>query len=110
MEYRIRICFEIVWIRFKYVRNWFRIWFDFEDGKSPHDELRTNSSSSLFGICRWDDNGEVFCRELLFIGDGECAICLRVLFGLKRFFDNDGSYKYGNHLDLLEMSICLLFF
>ncbi len=105
----------MVLIRVKCVINWSRIErvcslcikLDFEEGKSPQDELRTNSSS--FCVRRRNDDGGDFFRELLFInrlffdgddkrwcaacvGDEECATCLRDLFGLKRFFDNNVSY------------------
>ncbi len=64
------------------------------DCKSPQDELRT---SFLCGVRRRIDDEGDFCRELLFINglflmaDGECATYLRVLFGVRRFFNNDGS-------------------
>jgi hypothetical protein len=67
---------------------------DFEGGKSPQDELRM---SFLRGVRRRIDDGGDFCRvlllinELFLIGDGERRIYLRVLFGVKRFFDNDDS-------------------
>jgi hypothetical protein len=111
LEFRARICFEIVRIRDKCVINWSRIKrvcslcikLDFNEGKSLQDELRT--SSSLFRITRRRNNdGGDFCRDLLFdiedikrwwevcVGDGERVIYLRDLFGLRRFFNNDGSY------------------
>ncbi len=53
--------------------------------------------SFLRGVRRRIDDGGDFCRvlllinELFLIGDGERRIYLRVLFGVKRFFDNDDS-------------------
>ena len=110
----VRICLEIVRIRVKWAINWSIIKRDcclcikLDDGKSPQDELRISSCWSWTRRRRrFGDEGD-FCRNLLFIngeffdgdvtrwwtigvGDGERVGCLRVLFGLGRFFNNNWS-------------------
>jgi hypothetical protein len=113
LEFLDRICFESVLIRVKCVINWSRIKrvrslcikLDFEDVKSPHDELRINSSS-----LRWENEytGD-FCRDLLgdikrwwvfCVGDGERATCLRDLFGLRRSYRNKIIYLSQRYFKL----------